>query len=135
MSLLGNGLGNLGSVENVSELLKEITLPQLNKNCGITWNSANIKGNDATEVCNVKAQWTENALELKFCSQTSWKITMNVTTTFKTISYKCSVILRKGVGNSKFQLLNQLTDFHGTKYTSILCHWRTLKHNSCKRTT
>jgi hypothetical protein len=103
-------------VEKVSELLKEILLPQLNKNCGIYCNSANRKENVATEVCNVKGQWTEKALELKFCSKTPWKIMENVTTLFKTVSYKCSVILRKGVGNTKFKPLNQLTNFHETKY-------------------
>jgi hypothetical protein len=102
-------------VEKVSERLKEISLPQLNKNCGILCNSAK-KKNVTTEVCNVKGQWTEKALELKFCSQTPWKITKNIITVFKTISYKCLVILRKGAGNSKFQLLNQLTNFHETKY-------------------
>lgn len=100
----------------VSEILKEISLLQLNKNCGIFCNSTNRKENVATEVCSVKGQWTEKALEMKFCRHTPWKIMKNVTTMFKTISYKCSVILRKGVGNSKFQLLNQLTNFHETKY-------------------
>jgi hypothetical protein len=50
----------VGNVEKVSELLKEISLPQLNKNCGIFCNSANRKKNVAIEVCNVKSQWTES---------------------------------------------------------------------------
>jgi len=57
-------------VEKVSEFWKEISLPQLNRNCGIFCNSVNRKENVATEVCNVKGQWIEKALELKFYSQT-----------------------------------------------------------------
>jgi hypothetical protein len=84
-------------VGKVSELLKEISLPQLNKNCGIFCSSANGKENVATEVSSVKGQCTEKTLELKFFSQTPWKIMKYVTALFKTVSYKCSVILRKGV--------------------------------------
>jgi len=91
--------------------LKEISLPQLNKNCGIFCNSANSKENVATEVCNVKGQWTEKALELKFCSQTPWKITKNVTTVFKTLSYICSVIFKKRGGKFKISPFEPIDQF------------------------